>query len=196
MTVRGPAERRRDRFPRPPGPRRAGFSLAPAADAEYNHGVRTSPAHRLLAALMALWLPFCCCQARAAARTVVHAMHAGGAAAACDAEVPACCRAEPAPVADCCGNGKQDADDADTSSAPAPCKDCAACGSLKSKAAAPAVPGVEHDSVGVPDAALRAVPASDLAVATGARTSWPRAHAPPWKPGGRSALALHARLVI
>lgn len=196
MTVPGPAKRIQDRIPCPPGTRRAGISLAPGADAAYSHAVRTSPAHRLLAALMALWLPFCCCQARAAARTVAHAMHAGGEAVACVDDVPACCRAEIAPDADCCGNGERGADDADTSSAPAPCDDCAACGSLKAKAAAPAVPGVEHDSVGVPDAALSAVPASDEAVATGARASWPRAHAPPWKPGGRSALALHARLVI
>lgn len=196
MTVRGPAKRPRDRIPCPPGTRRAGISLARDPDAAYNHRVRTSPAHRLLAALMALWLPFCCCQARAAARTVVHAMHAGDATAACEVDVPACCRAERAPAAECCGNADAGVHEADAPPAQAPCDDCAACGSLKAKAAAPGVPDVEHDSVGAPDLALCAVPAADAQATPGTHASWPSAHAPPWKPGGRSALALHARLVI
>lgn len=196
MTVRGPAKRPRDRIPCPPGTRRAGISLARGPDAAYSHVVRTSPAHRLLAAFLALWLPFCCCQARAAARTVVHAMHGGDATAACVDELPACCRAEAAPADGCCGIGDADVHDGDAPPAPAPCEDCAACGSLKAKAAAPGVPGVEHDSVGVPDVALCTLPASEARATPGAHASWPRSHAPPWKPGGRSALALHARLVI
>ncbi len=194
MTVRGPAKRIQDRIPCPPGTRRAGISLAPGADAAYSHPVRTSPAHRLLAAFMALWLPFCCCQARAAARTLVHAVHDGDAAAPCRVDdLPPCCRAAQEPAGDCCDEGPGP----DRSpAAPAPCSDCAACGALKAKAAAPEVPEIEHDSVGVVDAALLAVPQTDEPGARADAASRPCANAPPWKPGGRAALALHATLVI
>ena len=194
MTVRGPA----DRPPNAPTPARhppGGLSLAHGPIAAYNHPVRTSPGHRLLAAFMALWLPFCCCQARAAARTLVHAVHGGDAAAACgDDALPPCCRAAQEPAEGCCGDGTGPSDRSPAE--PAPCSDCAACGVLKAKATAPEAPAIEHDSIGVADAALLAVPAPEAPSARADAASWPRANAPPWKPGGRAALALHATLVI
>jgi hypothetical protein len=157
--------------------------------------VRIAPAHRLLAAFLALWLPFCCCQARAAARTVVHAMHGDPQAAACDpGELPSCCRGEPERDAGCCDDAAPGSGGAPVQ--PDPCEDCAACGAVKAKAVAPDAPTVEHDSVGTKDVALCTPPASDAGPVPSAGARWPHANAPPWRPGGRTALALHARLVI
>jgi hypothetical protein len=159
--------------------------------------VRIAPAHRLLAAFLALWLPFCCCQARAAARTVVHAVHGEAQATACDrSELPPCCRDEGAPAGDSCCGGDEDDGPVGEPGGSAPCGDCAACLSVKVKAIAPDAPPVERDSIGTVDATLCALPASEAAPAEASGQAWPHANAPPWRPGGRTALRLHARLVI
>jgi hypothetical protein len=148
-------------------------------------------ARQLLVAFLVAWLPFCCCQVRAAAVAVAHAGHASGAAAATKA-VPACCRDDAGDDADaCCA---PDAPVGDT----APVKtDC--CTSCKERVLPPAAPALDVDTVGTIDfvaTAVLAVPEPVLP-ASACRAPGLRADTgPPAPPGARLALALHSVLVI
>ena len=151
---------------------------------------------QLLAAFLALWMPFCCCQVRAAAAAVAHVAHP---AATGEDHRPACCR-EKAP-----GKASGKTPDAerhdgccdesgDEQGAPSKGACCVSCKdrSLPPTAHADLLPALSVDFV-----------------ATAVLAQWWAARAesvgpdvrrsdrgPPPSPGGRTALAMHSVLVI
>ncbi len=143
---------------------------------------------RALFAFLAAWMPFCCCQVRAAVQIVAHAQHA---TADCADEAQAddcCCEVDAAAEADsgCCG-GEQ------------PVRDGDCCATCKDRVG-PVAPAVE-----LPDLSPQIDAVATALLADAARTvaSTPIAAArapldtgPPWRPHGRATLALHATLLI
>ena len=159
----------------------------------YSHGVRLPAAQRLLAAILATWMPLsCCCQAMALARTAVAAIAASDDRG--EREAPSCCSGHDADDHD----GQAEDGGADDHRAPPPCDDCPACASAKGKAPLTTPPTIDRDDVGREVAWLpeidAAAPACERAAPTGIRP-WSGAD-PPWRPAGRTVLAKHARLVI
>lgn len=152
-------------------------------------------ARQFLVAFLAAWLPFCCCQVRAAAAVVAHAGHR-----AADAEPRPCCADE---AADDCGspigccNAAPGADRHDHDGK-APAKgDC--CVSCKERALPAAAPTIDVDTVGTFDFVAQAVCAlPPLPVRAACAAPGAAAHdtGPPGSPGGRAALAMHSVLVI
>ena len=136
---------------------------------------------RALFAFLAAWMPFCCCQVRAAARAIAHAPHV-------EASERCCCDEPAAEEADagCCGHER-------------PTGEPECCTTCKDRVG-PVAPAIE-----VPDLSpqLDAVSTALLADAERAcATGTVPGEAslldtgPPWRPHGRAALALHATLLI
>lgn len=152
-------------------------------------------ARQFLVAFLAAWLPFCCCQVRAAAAVVAHAGHR-----ATDAEPRPCCREEA--TDDCCtpagccdaapDAGRHDHD------GKAPAKgDC--CVSCKERALPATAPAIDVDTVGTVDFVAQAVcalPKPAVHAACAAPGTAAHDTGPPGSPGGRMALAMHSVLVI
>lgn len=144
-------------------------------------------ARQLLAACLAIQLPFCCCDVRAAMAAVAHAGHAWVE----KASEHGCCDG-PAPV-DCCSKGETDPDQHGRAPVDGDC--CTGC---KDRAASTpaAVPDIDvicslnfvvSGVVCIADANAVVHPGVPLAAFdTG----------PPWRPGGRATLALLSVLVI
>ena len=150
---------------------------------------------QFLAAFLALWMPFCCCQVRAAAAAVAHVAHVAGIAAANDHR-PACCReASSGGGSDADGHdGCCDEQGGDDHGAPAKGSCCVSC---KERLLPPAVQGDLLPAMSI-DFVATAVLADGWAAQAGA-VACPEARAdrgPPPTPGGRAALALHSVLVI
>lgn len=156
-------------------------------------------AHRILAAFMVLWMPFCCCQVRAAAHAAAHAA-AGNPTAAWHADAPcctgaACCGADESageePAASCC------APDPGRGQEPAKGKDC--CTSCKERVPPPAgavlLPTDSHGTDLPP--CQGHVLATTAADGPAFRVDSSHGDAgPPAKPSGRDALARHSVLLI
>ena len=147
---------------------------------------------QFLAAFLACWMPFCCCQVRAAAMAVAHVAHADDG----DRDHrPACCRAQSAePACDaerhdgCCDEAGGDR------GAPAKGTCCVSC---KDRSLPPAVQGDLLPAISV-DFVATAVLADGWAAQAdaGAPEAGRHDRGPPPLPGGRAALALHSVLVI
>lgn len=151
-------------------------------------------ARQFLVAFLVAWLPFCCCQVRAAAAVVAHAGHAGAATTdgCCDEPVREGCCA-PARCCDAAPDGAGQGHDR----APARADCCVTC---KERALPSTPPAIDVDTFGIVDFAAEAVLAiddDDSACGRGSR-SGPAARdtGPPGSPGGRATLALHSVLVI
>ena len=159
--------------------------------------------HQFLATFMACWMPFCCCQVRAAASVVAHAGHSTTASEhADDSKTPPCCRAKasngtaPAASDHHVSGGCCDDDDSTDTAHGKPKGTC--CVSCKERVLPPAPVTIDHDEVGEFDFVATAVlaaaglgldPATDAPLAR-------RDTGPPRAPAGRQALALHSTLVI
>ncbi|MBU3684601.1 MAG: hypothetical protein FGM39_11430 [Phycisphaerales bacterium] len=150
-------------------------------------------AQRLLAAILAIWMPLsCCCQAMALARTAMAAVSESNDRSECG--TPSCCSGHDTDDHD--GQAEDRGSDDDRS--PPPCDECPACASAKGKAPLPTPATIEHDDIGREVAWLPATDAATPACGCAAPTGtcpWSGAD-PPWRPAGRMALARHARLVI
>ncbi|MFO0963621.1 MAG: hypothetical protein U0625_12065 [Phycisphaerales bacterium] len=163
--------------------------------------------HQLLATLLACWLPFCCCQARAAADALAHAVcpaEAGTHASAGAAErtLPPCCRARAAERAShaldashaapsCCDRGGTDGKKA-------PAGSCSSCAGCKERGLPGTTPTIDHDSIGTLDVAVLVL-ALDAALPARIATAVPGMRCdtgPPTPQPGRLLLALHSQLVI
>lgn len=150
--------------------------------------MRVTAAQRLLAAILAIWMPLsCCCQAMALARTAVAAVTSPDEAAPCTAKARCCSEPEAATAVEA---------NADRDRTPPPCDQCPACAAAKGKAPPPTSPSIDHDDVGREVAWAPAVDECAEAHAVRADAcTWSGAD-PPWRPAGRTALARHARLLI
>ena len=168
--------------------------------------------HQFLATFMAFWMPFCCCQVRAAAAAVAHAGQGTSVSEqADDSNLPPCCRAKAAHgkaqavsahhVTSSCCNEDDTAKDAAQDTA----KDTAhgkskgsCCTSCKERVLPPAPVTIDHDAVGTIDFVATAVLAEGtLGLARPAAAPLARRDTgPPRAPAGRVALALHSTLVI
>lgn len=167
--------------------------MSAPASVRYNLDVRLTVHQRLLAAILAIWMPLsCCCQAMALARTAVAAVAASDDRG--ERGAPSCCSGHDADGHE----GQAEDRGADDDRAPPPCDECPACASAKGKAPLPTQPTIDHDDVGREVAWLpeidAAAPACGCATPIGTHP-WSGAD-PPWRPAGRTALAKHARLVI
>ena len=143
---------------------------------------------RVLFAFLAAWMPFCCCQVRAAVQIVARAQHSDAVCADESQDDHCCCADESASAADsgCCGSER-------------PVRDGDCCATCKDRVG-PVAPAIE-----LPDLSpqIDAVATALLADAARAVASTPIAAArapldtgPPWRPHGRATLALHATLLI
>ena len=143
---------------------------------------------RALFAFLAAWMPFCCCQVRAAVQIVAHAQHATADCADEAQDEGCCCEVDTAVGADsgCCDSEQ-------------PVRDGDCCATCKDRVG-PVAPAVE-----LPDLSpqIDAVATALLADAARAVASTPIVAArapldtgPPWRPHGRATLALHATLLI
>jgi len=152
--------------------------------------VKPSGIQRLLALALAVWLPFCCCHARAIAASVLGGQ--GTTAAASPDDRPACCRARVE---------RAEAGPGSTAERPCPgepCERCPSCLSTKDRAPSPEAPEIDLDTVGRPDPVVTALPGTHdelSCVGPDAETVGFRG-APPWRSAGRRALALHQTFVI
>ena len=143
-------------------------------------------------ALLAVQLPLCCCEVRAAVAVLAHAGHG----ADDSDEADDCCAK--AGKRDCCAPASDsvDADDAADGHAPAQGDCCLTC---KDRAAPTIAPSIDVDTLHtlnfVASAVLATVVPGDDA---GLRAPAPshRDTGPPGAPGGRLALLLHSTLVI
>lgn len=157
-------------------------------------------AHRILAAFMVLWMPFCCCQVRAAAHVAAHV--AVGHAASTGEVGGSCCAAT-----DCCGNefAEHPGEAVDGCCTPhegsphAPAKGADCCTTCKERVPPPAAPSLlPADTVGAE------LPPWQEAPVVAAASDVPPRHArvlqgdagPPPRPAGRDALTLNAVLLI
>jgi hypothetical protein len=164
--------------------------------------------HQFLATFMALWMPFCCCQVRAAAAAVVHAGQGTSVSEqAEDSKLPPCCRAKAArgkpqavsahpATSSCCdedGAAQDTAKDNGHGKSKGSC-----CTSCKERVLPPAPVTIDHDAVGTIDFVATAVLAEGtLGLARPAAAPLARRDTgPPRAPAGRQALALHSTLVI
>ena len=142
-------------------------------------------------ALLAVQLPLCCCEVRAAVASLAHASHSAG---------------ETEPGDDCCAKaGKNDCckpasdagdDDQDDTHAPAQGDCCITC---KDRAAPTIAPSIDLDSLQTFNfvaSTVLATAACDLDSGIRAAASAERDTGPPAAPGGRATLALHSTLVI
>jgi hypothetical protein len=156
--------------------------------------------------LLAAWMPFCCCQARAIAQVIVHAQHVPAGADG----LPACCRAaQEAPRTCCRGTDGPDAADrpaADDRPATGRCCDgeddapadhgncCSAC----KDRVAPPVPGGSIDFHAELDAlaTMLLLQCEDRGLSGAAPRPAAPDTGPPPRPAGRAALERHSILVI
>lgn len=152
--------------------------------------VKASGIHRLLALALAVWLPFCCCQARAVASAVLDGRTTS--AGACMGDRPACCRARVA------HSDETTAPTDDGRSSSQPCERCPSCLSTKDRAPAPPAPELDRDTVGQPDPVLCAVPSAEEHQPGARAEANPTTFRgdPPWRVAGRRALERHQTLVI
>lgn len=154
-----------------------------------NHALR-----QLLITLMALWMPFCCCQVRAAASVVMAVTQQESSPQS--GETPALRHAS------CCdGNDEalesSTSDKATCSGKPAkPHKVC--CISCKERVLSSSSISIDHDAIGSIDFVGVAVRAIALSMPLAPRTSPSVSYdtGPPRAPSGREALALHSLLLI
>ena len=146
----------------------------------------------LMIALLAVQMPLCCCEVRAAMASLAHASHAEdpqeGSGGCCVKLVKS----------DCCARSGDGAGSDRGESDGAPSGD-ACCVGCKDRAAPTLASGIELDTVH----SLNFVASATLAIqacldATDARHAAPlhRDTGPPCAPGGRVTLALHSTLVI
>jgi hypothetical protein len=165
-------------------------ALSAPASVRYSLDVRLTVHQRLLAAVLAIWMPLsCCCQAMALARAAVAAVTPAADADAC--ETRSCCSAREAEPQ----GGTTDRSQDDERS-PAPCDECPACAAAKGKAPPPNAPDIDHDTVGRDIAWLPAAGEDGDDRGSTAAAHDRGGTDPPWRPSGRTALARHARLVI
>lgn len=143
---------------------------------------------RALFAFLAAWMPFCCCQVRAAVQIVAHAQHATAVCADEARDDRCCCDEDTAadPVSDCCGSEQ-------------PVRDGDCCATCKDRVG-PVAPTVEIPDLSPQlDAVATALLADTVRVVASTLTVGARAPldtGPPWRPHGRATLALHATLLI
>ena len=165
--------------------------------------------HQFLATFMAFWMPFCCCQVRAAAAAVAHA---GQGTTACgradDSNLPPCCRAKAAHAkaqaaanhhatsGSCCDD--DDAAEGNAKNTGHGKSKGSCCNSCKERVLPPAPATIDHDAVGTIDFVATAVLADGTLglVRPAAAPLARRDTGPPRAPAGRQALALHSTLVI
>lgn len=176
--------------PSVPDPAKALLAFAPVADT-VSEPMRTR-ANQLLVAFLVIWLPFCCCQARAAAQVLAHAAlqsetERAGAATRQSPRHSCCSDEKSTERPSCCDTSKVPAKDS--------CSNCITC---KERVLPAAMPEINHDSIGAID--MVAMLTAPIGVTVELRT---RTHAgaaydtgPPTRPAGRIALALHSRLVV
>jgi hypothetical protein len=149
--------------------------------------------HQLLVTCMALWMPFCCCQARAIADVAISAARTSATEASETnaANQHHCCHAQPSDV-------RQGASpDAHSSHDPVTTDD-GCCIPCKERALTTVTIDIEQDTIGAIDfvgtailaVALNACQITDTTAAVSHDTGPPRA------PSGRQALALHSTLLI
>jgi len=142
-------------------------------------------------ALLAVQLPLCCCEVRAAMASLAHASHAGQ-----TAPVDDCCTK--AGKNDCCKPASEagDADDRRDTHAPAQGDCCITC---KDRAAPAIASSIDLDSLHTFNfvaSTVLATAAYDVDSGIRAAASAERDTGPPAAPGGRATLALHSTLVI
>ena len=149
--------------------------------------------HQLLVTCMALWMPFCCCQARAIADV---AMSAASTPATAASETSA------AKQRHCCHAQKSDvlpgtAADAHSSNDPVNTDD-GCCIQCKERVLTTVTIDIEHDTVGSIDFIGTAIRAISLTEHDAPRATPAVSHdtGPPRAPSGRQALALHSTLLI
>lgn len=156
--------------------------------------------------LLAAWMPFCCCQARAIAQVIVHAQHVPAGADG----LPACCRAAQEAPRTCC-RGMEGPDAADRPAAddrPATGRCCGGedgapadhgncCSACKDRVAPPAPADALHDAAELNALATMLLAEHAEAVrAAGHAAPAPPDTGPPPRPAGRAALERHSILVI
>ncbi len=149
--------------------------------------------HQLLVTCMALWMPFCCCQARAIADVAMSA-----------ARTPATAASEnsAAKQRHCCHNQTSDVlpgTSADAHSSHDPVKtDDGCCIQCKERVLTTVTIDIEHDTIGSIDFVGTAIRAISLTAQAAPRATPTISHdtGPPRAPSGRQALALHSTLLI
>ena len=149
--------------------------------------------HQLLVTCMALWMPFCCCQARAIAEIAVSAAQAPATAASENgaAKQRHCCHTQASDVLPGTSTGAHSSHD--------PVKtDDGCCVQCKERVLSTVTLNIEHDTIGSIDFIGTAIRAISL-TAHDAPCATPTARhdtGPPRAPSGRQALALHSTLLI
>ena len=143
-------------------------------------------------ALLAVQLPLCCCEVRAAMASLSHASHAAGETESVDD----CCAK--AGKNDCCKPASEagDADDQGDTHGPAQGDCCITC---KDRAAPTIASSIDVDfshTFNFVASTVLASAACDVDSGIRAAASAERDTGPPAAPGGRATLALHSTLVI
>ncbi|HAQ67498.1 MAG TPA: hypothetical protein DCR70_07185 [Phycisphaerales bacterium] len=149
--------------------------------------------HQLLVTCMALWMPFCCCQARAIADVAISAARTSAteASEANAAKQHHCCHAQPNDVPPGASPDAHSSHDPVTT-------DDGCCIPCKERALTTVTIDIEQDTIGAIDfvgtailaVALNACQITDTTPTVSNDTGPPRA------PSGRQALALHSTLLI
>jgi hypothetical protein len=148
--------------------------------------------HQLLVTCMALWMPFCCCQARAIAEVAVSAAHTPATTATeSGATKHHCCHSQASDVLPGTSTGAHSSHD--------PVKtDDGCCVQCKERVLSTVTLDIEHDTVGSIDFIGTAIRAISLTEHDAPRATPAVSHdtGPPRAPSGREALALHSTLLI
>ena len=149
--------------------------------------------HQLLVTCMALWMPFCCCQARAIADVAMSAARtpATEASETNAANQHHCCHAQPSDLLPGTSDGAHSSHDPVTT-------DDGCCIPCKERALTAVSIDIEQDTIGEIDfvgTAIRAV-ALDACQITDTTPTARHDTGPPRAPSGRQALALHSTLLI
>ncbi|MBL9141982.1 MAG: hypothetical protein JNK53_08970 [Phycisphaerae bacterium] len=152
--------------------------------------------HSIIAFLLAVWLPFCCCQVRSAAMALAHetigeAPHAERS----NAGVPPCCRAREAASGACTASESDPSTSAPTDSDPAPGPCCVSC---KDRVLPSEIPVPPADTIGA-DLLLAAFIVTGTLEAPAVLTPALEAQhctGPPGAPSGRRVLALACILLV
>ena len=143
---------------------------------------------RILFTFLAAWMPFCCCQVRAAVQIVAHVQHAEAACAEAAQDDHCCCEDRAAEDA---GPGCCDSEQ--------PVRDGDCCATCKDRVG-PVAPAVElpdlSPQVDAVATALLADAERTVTSVTIVAARAPLDTGPPWRPYGRATLALHATLLI
>ncbi len=149
--------------------------------------------HQLLVTCMALWMPFCCCQARAIAEVAISAARTPATAASetSAAKQHHCCHTQSEDVLPDTAAGAHSSHD--------PVKtDDGCCIQCKERVLTTVTIDIEHDTIGSIDFVGTAIRAISLTAQVAPRATPTISHdtGPPRAPSGRQALALHSTLLI